>query len=128
MNTIEFSSADVKHAFGQKTIEKAQPYIGTFTTLVTDRRLISGEVKGSAKQAYRVLLHISRIPRGISLAGECSCPVRWQCKHAAALALTHLKREEEMATGGLIISFWNGPSVFSNSGRQPKRAKHLHIR
>ncbi|MGX5868841.1 DEAD/DEAH box helicase [Enterobacter cloacae] len=123
MNTIEFSSADVKHAFGQKTIEKAQPYIGTFTTLVTDRRLISGEVKGSAKQAYRVLLHISRIPRGISLAGECSCPVRWQCKHAAALALTHLKREEEMATGGINYQLLEWAKRFQQQRKAAKKSK-----
>lgn len=101
MNAMEFSSADVKYAFGRQTIEKAQPYIGKFTRVVTEHQLISGEVKGSLKQAYQVLLRISRIPRGISLAGECSCPVRWQCKHAAALALTHLNREEEMAKGGI---------------------------
>jgi len=50
--------------------------------------MLTGEVRGSGKHIYKVVVKITE-NRGqlISIAGHCSCPVGWNCKHVAALLL-----------------------------------------
>lgn len=44
-------------------------------------------VSGSAHAAYVVRLDAQRVGTGLDLQTLCNCPVRFQCKHGAALAL-----------------------------------------
>ncbi|MCW2816964.1 MAG: hypothetical protein JWN84_4419, partial [Nocardioides sp.] len=61
-----------------------QPEIGdlTPTTLVA-----SAEVRGSSFRPYVVHLRASAYGDSMSLATTCTCPIHFQCKHGAALAL-----------------------------------------
>jgi superfamily II DNA or RNA helicase len=57
-----------------------------------DDNHISAEVKGSARRPYRLAIDVHRNKSGkLSIAGECSCPVGFNCKHVAA-ALLEMRR------------------------------------
>src|SRR3954447_14723736 len=49
-------------------------------------RLIA-HVQGTRPAPYRVEIVIENSPRGTILAGHCTCPVAWNCKHCAAVLL-----------------------------------------
>ncbi|KAB8306734.1 DEAD/DEAH box helicase [Erwinia endophytica] len=124
MKPWEFTSADVTRDFGSKTVVKAQPYIGAFSKMVTERTWISGTVKGTARQNYQVYVHVTSMYGGLTLSGQCSCPVQWQCKHAAALALTWLARAAEMTQGGINYALVEWAERFRQQrGRQAKATK-----
>jgi superfamily II DNA or RNA helicase len=55
-----------------------------------DEKHISAEVKGSARRPYRLAIDLHRAKNGkVSIAGECTCPVGFNCKHVAAALLEH---------------------------------------
>jgi superfamily II DNA or RNA helicase len=55
-----------------------------------DARHMSAEVKGSARRPYRLTIDLHRTKSGaVSIAGECTCTVGFNCKHVAAALLKH---------------------------------------
>jgi superfamily II DNA or RNA helicase len=55
-----------------------------------DDNHISAAVKGSASRPYRLAIDVHRAKNGkVSIAGECTCPVGFNCKHVAAALLLH---------------------------------------
>jgi superfamily II DNA or RNA helicase len=64
--------------------------------------VLEAEVQGSAPQPYSVAVTLGRgTPIQYDIAGQCSCPVGYNCKHAAAalIAFFKLKPEPAPATG-----------------------------
>ena len=62
-----------------------------------DDNHISAEVKGSARRPYRLAIDLHQTKAGkLSIAGECTCPVGFNCKHVAA-ALLELRRAAHAA-------------------------------
>ncbi|MHA7306214.1 DEAD/DEAH box helicase [Arthrobacter sp. TMN-49] len=56
---------------------------------VEDRLELQGRVSGSRGDVYSTSATFLDEPKGsVLVEGECSCPVGWNCKHAAALVLT----------------------------------------
>jgi uncharacterized Zn finger protein len=48
---------------------------------------ITGKVRGSAGETYRQIIEITGEDDDVSVDGECTCPVGYNCKHVAALLL-----------------------------------------
>jgi len=50
-----------------------------------DGKLIQAQVQGGARTPYRLIIHTARRRDGkAAIAGTCSCPVGYNCKHVAA--------------------------------------------
>lgn len=65
----------------------------TVTDMADDGSVVCGRVQGSQSKPYAVRITLSTTPEGVvSIAGHCSCPVTFNCKHVAALLI------ESMAT------------------------------
>jgi superfamily II DNA or RNA helicase/uncharacterized Zn finger protein len=50
-------------------------------------RRITGKVRGSAGEAYRQIIEIVGEDEDVTVDGECTCPIGYNCKHVAALLL-----------------------------------------
>ncbi|MBU6408099.1 MAG: DEAD/DEAH box helicase [Alphaproteobacteria bacterium] len=60
-----------------------------------DRFNLSGKVRGSQAQTYETSVEISGAPNGrLDAACDCTCPVGYDCKHAAALLALWSRAEE----------------------------------
>ena len=65
---------------------------------------LSGEVQGSRRTPYEVVVSLQRSKRGVLLETSCSCPVGQNCKHAAAL-LSAWQPEPQVAGGAKLQQF-----------------------
>ena len=56
---------------------------------LADRWQVSGEVQGTQREPYEVVVQLAFRHKGVlqSWQGLCTCPVGFQCKHAVALSL-----------------------------------------
>jgi superfamily II DNA or RNA helicase len=91
--TPNFDEGDVRRCFSG-SYEKARPYQrqGLVRDLRADKggqRLIAS-VKGTRPRPYHVFVEIGN-SAPVSLSARCSCPVGWNCKHAAAVLLEALQ-------------------------------------
>ncbi|MES2474519.1 MAG: DEAD/DEAH box helicase [Verrucomicrobiota bacterium] len=79
--------------FDRTTLARRRPYadsrsIREVTALrdpASDKAVISATVHGNAAQPYHTQVRLLRGAKGWSAAPDCSCPVGFRCKHAAAL-------------------------------------------
>ncbi|MGH9110537.1 MAG: SNF2-related protein [Acidimicrobiales bacterium] len=83
--------------FDRRTLARAQSYVSAGAVLSADwdpgGDRVTGSVRGSGAHPYEVTVDIERAGDGrlVSVDGECSCPVSYDCKHAAALLLSALR-------------------------------------
>ena len=109
-----YTLADVQRIFSAGEIAKGQAYFRDGLVLAVelgaDGTVLRGQVQGTLRRPYTATVHIhpqggygrSRYGTGTLLAGSCSCPVGYNCKHTVALLLAALaqyqaapaKREE----------------------------------
>lgn len=131
MSTIAYDAAMVTRSLGRKTVEKAQSYIGKIRNLVATRNRLTGEVKGNAAEPYVITVYLHQLAGGLSISGQCTCPVTYQCKHAAALLLANLAREAELRDGGVNHELLDWLDGFrqrrSRAAAVPKPAAHCLI-
>lgn len=82
---------DLRRSFTARTLERGREYFRSGTVLECvagdDGLSVRGKVSGSRSRTYKVVVRFG--PGGL-IDCQCSCPVGWNCKHGAALALTHL--------------------------------------
>jgi superfamily II DNA or RNA helicase len=88
---------DISRTIPTAALDKAMAYQrrrrATVTEMADDGSVIRGRVKGSHYRPYSVRITLATTPEGVvSIAGHCSCPVSFNCKHVAALLI------ESMAT------------------------------
>lgn len=56
-----------------------------------DRRVVTGVVSGSRYEPYRQTIKLEPRPgSGTQIRGHCTCPMRFNCKHVAAVLLEYL--------------------------------------
>jgi len=87
-----FDEADIRRCLHHE-VDKGRPYQrrGAVHDLRADKggqRLIAS-VQGTRLRPYRVFVDIGK-DNPVSLSARCSCPVAWNCKHAAAVLLEAL--------------------------------------
>jgi superfamily II DNA or RNA helicase len=93
MNILRRLSADVvaRH-FDHETMRRARDYVAGLENLAIGELsattvTASAEAWGTSYRPYAVRLRASVHGETLSLATTCSCPVHFQCKHGAALAV-----------------------------------------
>jgi superfamily II DNA or RNA helicase len=89
---FSFDEADIRRCL-RGEVDKGRPYQrrGAVRDLRADKggqRLIAS-VQGTRLRPYRVFVDIGK-DNPVSLSARCSCPVAWNCKHAAAVLLEAL--------------------------------------
>src|SRR5437879_8323171 len=87
-----FDESDIRRCLHGE-VDKGRPYQrrGAVRDLRADKggqRLIAS-VQGTRLRPYRVFIDIGK-GNPVSLSARCSCPVAWNCKHAAAVLLEAL--------------------------------------
>jgi len=87
-----FDESDIRRCLHHE-VDKGRPYQrrGAVRDLRADKggqRLIAS-VQGTRLRPYRVFVDIGK-DNPVSLSARCSCPVAWNCKHAAAVLLEAL--------------------------------------
>lgn len=91
--TAPFDEGDIRRCLAG-SFEKGRSYWreGAVRDLRADKggqRLIAS-VRGSRPRPYHVFVEIGDSDP-VTLSGRCSCPVGWNCKHAAAVLLEALR-------------------------------------
>ncbi|MEW6253800.1 MAG: SWIM zinc finger family protein, partial [Planctomycetota bacterium] len=90
----EFDESDVARWFGPREVAKARPYLRQVSGLKLDNNVLFASVRGTAPQAYGVIVHFQQDARGrVVPKAFCSCPVGLNCKHGAATLLAWLESQ-----------------------------------
>ncbi len=98
MNTVDLQELldqeDWDRYFDQRTLARAAAYYQgdhvvelRHEPLDDGDDLLIGAVRGSARRPYICSIRLTIDDDTLDLDTECSCPVGWQCKHAAALLM-----------------------------------------
>ena len=88
-----YRESDVLRELGRKAYEAARIYVREGRVLAFDRdvEVLSGRVLGTARRPYEQIITIEAARGGVSIDGECTCPVGFNCKHVAAVLLFGLQ-------------------------------------
>ena len=100
--TLAIRDADIKRAFTAQTLSAGRSYEqrGRVQELQISSAgaVISALTQGTQPDPYVQNLRVARLPSGgVKIIGACSCPVRAQCKHVAAVAIAAQRRESVLA-------------------------------
>lgn len=94
MSSVAYNEKQVIRWLGARTVARARDLIANVQHIQWQNTLLTGEVPGRKAEPFSVIVHFSR-PQGKLLAsGECSCAVKNNCKHVAALMLANLQTRQ----------------------------------
>ncbi|MDP4030239.1 MAG: DEAD/DEAH box helicase [Gallionella sp.] len=86
-----YTIKDVIRWYGQGEIQKAKAYLNSISHLEIRPDKIIAEVKGTASHPYQVgITFTAGLAGELEVEASCNCPVRWKCKHSAAVLLSAL--------------------------------------
>ncbi|MCG6859943.1 MAG: DEAD/DEAH box helicase [Chromatiaceae bacterium] len=91
---IALDDTELRDAFPPSHLERGTRYFRNGNVLTADynasQGLLTGRVRGSGRRIYQCIVHLDREKDGdLMVVGHCSCPVGYNCKHVAALLLSH---------------------------------------
>ncbi len=94
---MKFLRGDIRQACGQRSYTRGLDYFERAQVLSLqasppgeNELFIDAETRGSGRSRYQQQIDIRRDDDGITIDGACSCPMRHNCKHVAAVCLTYL--------------------------------------
>ncbi|MCL2658171.1 MAG: DEAD/DEAH box helicase [Betaproteobacteria bacterium] len=91
-----YTRRNVEHWCAASELRKGIPYVRRVAELVITPRRITAEVQGTARLPYAVQIDFQRGYSGQWFPSmECSCPVGFGCKHAAATLLAALEARND---------------------------------
>ncbi len=119
------SDTDLERRFGAETIARGEAYCndGRVRAIRMAGTLVMATITGNYARAYQTSVVCTAGPT--SLVATCTCPVRRDCKHAAAL-LTRLRRANDRPAAAL----WRqalAPLAPSATGRRGGTALALQV-
>jgi superfamily II DNA or RNA helicase len=94
-----YSEGDILSEVGRNAFEAARQYVrqGRVLAVEEDGEVVFGQVRGTARWPYEQTIEIGGAIRGgLSIAGECTCPVGFNCKHVAAVLLYRLQSAQSL--------------------------------
>lgn len=92
MSSVFYDRTQITQWLGSHTVAKGRKYVNSVASLSWHAHTLSGKVKGSAWQPYETDVHFYDSVDGLWVESECTCPVGFDCKHAAALLLAELEK------------------------------------
>ncbi len=100
--TRSYTENDVRQLFSSATLRKAQEYLRHVARLQIGPRHIGALVQGSAPDPYEVSVDFmanapmfAEVGKPWLIEPNCSCPVGYACKHAAAVMLLALRERDK---------------------------------
>lgn len=102
-----YTDQDVRRWFDDRTLSRAGNYSDAIRHLAVLPELIMAHVQGTESEPYHVKIQIHRpTPRSITIDAECSCPVGFNCKHAAAVLYAALRVRDQGPRANPYIMTW----------------------
>lgn len=134
MSSVAYNEKQVIRWLGARTVARARDLVASVQNLQWQNTLLTGEVPGRKAEPFTVMVHFSR-PQGKLLAsGECSCAVKNNCKHVAALMLANLQPRQPNAAVALktiqavpvpVLQLQSRAKFISGYGHYGHRQKRL---
>ena len=84
------SPGELAQAFDRRAFARGETYLEEGRVLESRRRsqrgheVVTGRVQGSGHSVYDVYVLVEDGPQGLSVDGDCSCPVGYNCKQMLA--------------------------------------------
>ncbi|MCX8958510.1 DEAD/DEAH box helicase [Erwinia psidii] len=92
MPSVTYNEKQINRWIGTRTVARAQELVAKAQNIQWQNNLLTGEVPGRQIEPFQVMVHFS-LPQGkLHASGECTCPVRNNCRHVAAVMLAYLQR------------------------------------
>lgn len=90
---VRYSESDILREMSPKLLDAARSYVnqGRVAAFTQDGDFIFARVVGQARRPYEQTIGLPDARRGVGIAGECTCPVGFNCKHVAAALLFGLR-------------------------------------
>ena len=95
-----YSEKDILREVGGKAFEAARIYVreGRVLTFEQDDDVVLGQVLGTVRRPYEQTITVEAVRGGVSIFGDCTCPVGFNCKHVAAVLLSGLQPAKAFAS------------------------------
>ena len=101
-----YTIKDVIRWYEPGEIQKAKAYLNSISHLEVRPDKIVAEVNGTASHPYRVEVVFTAGKAGeLHIEPTCSCPVRWKCKHTAAVLLSALSLPRPPAINHAVLEW-----------------------
>jgi len=97
MASVTYNENQVVRWLGVRTVARARDLVASVQNIQWQNTLLTGEVPGRKAEPFSVLVHFSRPQGRLRANGECSCAVKNNCKHVAAVMLANLKPRQPSA-------------------------------
>jgi len=91
MSFITYTENQVARWLGVRTVARARDLVTSVQNIQWQNTVLTGEVLGRKAEPFSVLVHFSRPQGKLRASGECSCAVKNNCRHVAALMLANLR-------------------------------------
>ena len=93
---MQYRESDILRACGPQATAAGRSYVDDDRVLdfMQLGDSIDAAVLGSRRQAYAQIIELRSGPAGITIDGDCSCPVGFNCKHVAAALLYGLAGQQ----------------------------------
>lgn len=118
---MQFSLEALRAALGSSHYARGLAYAQEERVLALNEeegRMVS-EVRGSGRHTYRQEIAISATSRHLVIAGNCSCPVGFNCKHVAAVLIVHHRMQQAQRHMLLPAASGDRPSAASSPMMPP---------
>ncbi|MDO8291521.1 MAG: SWIM zinc finger family protein, partial [Gallionella sp.] len=101
-----YSVKDVIRWYDSHEIQKAKAYLNSISHLEIQSDKITAQVKGTSPRPYFVEIFFDADKAGdLSIDPTCSCPMRWKCKHTAAVLLSALSLPRAPAINHAVLEW-----------------------
>lgn len=91
MPSVTYNEKQVSRWIGARTVARAKSLVGKAQNIQWQNNLLTGEVPGRKVEPFQVMVHFSRPQGKLHASGECTCPVKNNCRHVAAVMLANLQ-------------------------------------
>jgi hypothetical protein len=99
---MPYTVQDIRDQFDSGTFARGQAYAreGKVRKFGWTKNGCDGEVAGSGRSIYHQSVRVTRKGPRLTIAGSCSCPMDYNCKHVVAVMVEALKRSPELVAPG----------------------------
>lgn len=108
MSLPPYTTEDVERWLGTRQVSKGAAYAAAVDKLAVQAQRLTAQVQGTAGEPYRVTITFYAGRRGpaTGVHARCTCPVGWNCKHAAAVLLAALRTRSSPETVNPAVLSW----------------------
>ena len=99
MPSIAYDEQQVTRWMGRDVVARARGYANAVSDLRWGENSLEANVQGTQRRPYEVYVQFTWHRSNLQAQGDCSCPVGFDCKHAAAVLLAGLNHPHVARTG-----------------------------